>query len=157
MIRAISLWQPYATLMALGLKTIETRGRRTHVRGALAIHAARECYPYAGLPEDLKALLRQQGLESQALQRGCVLAVVSLVDCQPTEELPISNPERCCGNYAPGRFGWLTRDVRRLAEPVHCRAKQGFFFLPDAVEAAVRAQFKDGLEDFGAVMETKQQ
>lgn len=38
--KAISLHQPWATAMALGLKKIETRGRLTHVRGQLVIHAA---------------------------------------------------------------------------------------------------------------------
>ena len=40
MMKAISLWQPGATLVALGVKTIETRSRATKYRGPLAIHAA---------------------------------------------------------------------------------------------------------------------
>lgn len=38
--KAITLWQPWASLIAVGAKTIETRGRQTHYRGPLAIHAA---------------------------------------------------------------------------------------------------------------------
>lgn len=39
-IPVLSLWQPWATLVALGVKTIETRSWSTHYRGPLAIHAA---------------------------------------------------------------------------------------------------------------------
>lgn len=39
MIPALSLWQPWASLIALGVKTIETRSWSTQYRGPLAIHA----------------------------------------------------------------------------------------------------------------------
>ena len=39
--KALTLHQPWATLVAIGAKTIETRGRRTSYRGPLAIHASR--------------------------------------------------------------------------------------------------------------------
>lgn len=39
--KAISLWQPWATLVAVGAKHIETRSWGTRYRGPVAIHAAR--------------------------------------------------------------------------------------------------------------------
>ena len=38
-IKLISLWEPWATLMAIGAKRIETRSWRTPYRGWLAIQA----------------------------------------------------------------------------------------------------------------------
>lgn len=38
--KALTLWQPWASLVALGVKTIETRSWATRYRGPLAIHAA---------------------------------------------------------------------------------------------------------------------
>lgn len=38
--KAITLWQPWASLVAVGAKTIETRSWSTKHRGPLAIHAA---------------------------------------------------------------------------------------------------------------------
>lgn len=38
-IMGLSLWQPYATLIAIGAKKIETRSWPTRYRGRLAIHA----------------------------------------------------------------------------------------------------------------------
>lgn len=38
--KAVTLWQPWASLVAIGAKTIETRSWATSYRGPLAIHAA---------------------------------------------------------------------------------------------------------------------
>lgn len=40
--KALTLWQPWASLVALGVKTIETRSWSTSYRGPLAIHAAKK-------------------------------------------------------------------------------------------------------------------
>jgi activating signal cointegrator 1 len=40
-LKALSLYQPWASLVALGVKTIETRSWSTSYRGPLAIHAGR--------------------------------------------------------------------------------------------------------------------
>lgn len=39
--KALTLWQPWASLVALGVKTIETRSWSTSHRGPLAIHASK--------------------------------------------------------------------------------------------------------------------
>jgi hypothetical protein len=40
--KAVSLWQPFASLIYTGAKKIETRSWPTNYRGPLAIHAARK-------------------------------------------------------------------------------------------------------------------
>lgn len=40
-VRGFSLWQPWASLVALGVKTIETRSWSTKYRGPLMIHASK--------------------------------------------------------------------------------------------------------------------
>lgn len=50
--KAISLWQPYASLIAAGKKTIETRthSRRRSLAGQrIAIHAAKRKLTYAAV------------------------------------------------------------------------------------------------------------
>jgi activating signal cointegrator 1 len=44
-VKAISLWQPWATLIALGEKKFETRSWLTNYRGQIAIHAAKRMEP----------------------------------------------------------------------------------------------------------------
>ncbi len=47
--KALTLWQPWATLVAMEVKKIETRCWTTKYRGELAIHAAK------GFPKDARA------------------------------------------------------------------------------------------------------
>lgn len=49
-IPVLSLWQPWATLVALGVKSIETRSWSTKYRGPIAIHAAARRPPLMHLP-----------------------------------------------------------------------------------------------------------
>lgn len=128
--KAISLWQPWATAMALGLKTIETRHWTCSHRGLLAIHAAKRWQ--TDEREWAAALARQHGepvLANPPL--GAIVAVGWLERIVPTSDLlpRISATEESFGNYAPGRFGWIFSKVIGLNEPVPCKGAQGFFEL----------------------------
>jgi hypothetical protein len=121
--KAISLWQPWATAIALGHKTIETRGFYTHYRGPLAIHAAKR---FGG---NQHQVLRRSGLQCDSLPLGAIVAVARLVDVVPTQTLAneIDATELFWGDYAPGRFGWILRDIEALEVPLPWQGKQGFF------------------------------
>jgi len=51
-----------------------------------------------------------------------VVAVVELVECKliTTNNIP-PEPELSFGDYRAGRFMWVLRNVRRLAEPMAAR------------------------------------
>lgn len=160
--KAISLWQPWASLMAAGIKKLETRGRLTHFRGELAICSAQRRYQCKELSPNLQRIVYQHrdkliitqrlGEEiSQGLPYGQVLAVVEVWECYPTSSFTvgdwnpmnpfvISSEEHACGDFRAGRFAWLTRNCRRLPAAVPVTGRQGFFELPAAVEKSVRAQ-----------------
>ncbi len=57
--KALTLTQPYATLVALGTKRIETRSWSTQYRGPLAIHAGAGLGPVGG-KAGLRALVERQ-------------------------------------------------------------------------------------------------
>lgn len=133
-LRAISLWQPWASAMALGWKRNETRHWSTPYRGPMAIHAAKrwtweekdewECvlsdHAFDGLPE-------QPPL-------GAIVAIGILVDIRRTEieRHAISAQEDRWGNYSAGRFAWIFENIRALAEPIPCRGRQSIWRLdPD--------------------------
>src|SRR4051794_38411973 len=118
--KAITLHQPYATLIAIGAKRIETRGWRTRYRGPLAIHAARSLSPERRalcVREPFRTVLQQAGYtDPDRLPLGAVVATCSLLACLPTgpvagtrpHALPrIGSAEWAFGNYAPGRWQWL--------------------------------------------------
>lgn len=132
--KAISLWQPYATLIAIGAKHYETRSWSTDYRGTLVIHAAkrwtREEERYALMP-NFASVLKASGLNPLHLPLGCAICVVDLVDIWTTERAVwkegIDAQEMAFGNYGPGRFAWQLANVRVLNPPIPAQGKQGLF------------------------------
>lgn len=159
--RAISLWQPWASAVALGSKRVETRHWPTNYRGPLAIHAAKrkvlgELIHYGahwGWQGAFYALRTgDKWVEfDKSLPFGSIVAVCTLVDCRPTESFTVGEldlmrfpetadaphlygwTERRMGNFSPGRFGWVLSDVRPLPEPIPFVGRQGFFNVPDGL------------------------
>lgn len=131
--KAISLWQPWASAIALGHKSIETRGWPTRHRGPIAIHAAKRWT--AEEKEIARMFEARYGMTGLAdPPRGCIVAVATLVSVRPTEHLvdEISEIEEMLGNYGPGRYGWMLEGVRKLDDPVPWRGMQGLFEVPDS-------------------------
>lgn len=148
--KAISLWQPWASAVARGAKTIETRSWRTNYRGPLAIHAAKrkvicELIHYGSMWGWRGALgLRDTGTIFD-IPFGAIIAVCELIDCRPTGTFTVDEldthrgqgayvwDERMLGNFEPGRFGWILRGARPFPEPIPYRGRQGFFEIPDDI------------------------
>ncbi len=139
---AISLWQPYAALIAVegvapGMgKRIETRSWATRYRGWLAIHATRTPgnLGEAGLAalcarEPFRPALAVLGYHSaRDLPRGAVQAVAWLADCVPTEVLYSTpaphDPNWHVGDYTPGRFAWVLERIQRIDPPIAAHGAQ---------------------------------
>lgn len=141
MIRILSLWDPWASFMALGYKKWETRSWSTPYRGLLAIHAAKTKIAIKdGTPlEKAELILEATGVRLQlpsAWPLGCILAVVDLYDCVPTEGLKPDPMESILGNYMPERFAWQTKDLRRV-KPLPYTGMQGLTTLNPEVEKAL--------------------
>jgi len=157
--KAISLWQPWATLIALGAKKIETRSWRTAHRGPLAIHAAQkmtremkllcERDPFAGALDNLFAAGDE--LPLGAIVAVCELSNVLMIANGPkgtylfghlgsNDFQSVAEPELSFGDYAPGRYAWILANIRRLDVPIPCRGAQGLFDVPRDVLAQIEAQ-----------------
>lgn len=143
--KAITLWQPWASLIVTGAKKIETRGWATKYRGPLAIHAALtdnqelrtmiSCWhfqtglaPLKGEPLLLPKLI-WSGVKWEDLPRGVIIATCQIVDCVPTDKMTQKQIEieQYFGDYTPGRFGWILEDVKPLEKPVTVKGKQGLW------------------------------
>lgn len=153
-IPCLSLWQPWASLIALDAKRIETRSWSTAYRGPLAIHAAKR---WTGEEARICAthpfwtpLLRAGLVESDPrkpghakatsfMPFGAIVALVELIDCVPTFKkgtlgecwlaTSLSPVEQAFGDYSAGRFGWRLKNVRALPSPVPYRGEQGLFHV----------------------------
>jgi hypothetical protein len=128
-VKAISLWQPWASAIPLGLKRIETRGWSTNYRGPIVIHAAKRM---DAQQREFIAREYQAGRLPRELPLGCLVATARIVEVLPSEILRdlISYVERIYGVYDDGRFGWVLSDIRAI-EPVPYKGGQGFFNVPD--------------------------
>ena len=136
-IRALSLWQPWASLMAWGFKLHETRHWATRVRGRVAIHAA-NVLDEEGAPQKLSEFAFGPVLRDR-LPLGAVVAVGYLDDCRPTEEV-VGSIDQCdwlAGNYEFGRFAFRFNNIQPLVSPITAKGHQGFWWWtpPDDLEA----------------------
>ena len=140
--KAITIHQPWASLIAHGYKRFETRSWRTHYRGPIAIHAGKRIDHKAALmvawnyPEIWR--------EISPLPTGCIIAVAELVECWEvrlyesdwsfylhegvgggTKSLPTT--EEAFGWYEQGRYAWELANVRLIPEPIPEKGKQGLW------------------------------
>ena len=127
-VKALTLWQPWASLVALGVKTIETRSKpTTDHRGPVAIHAGSRWEkgwrgvwvdPWSERPADAEKVRRYDLMvetlgcypiedangsyywttDCRHLPLGAVVATATLTDCIPTEKLTVGG--------ATGEKGW---------------------------------------------------
>lgn len=144
--KAISLHQPWATFMALGLKGNETRHWSTSYRGPLLIHAAQRKMTKAEFKTMRQIIDYRIGMDNLSygmlydVQYGKILCRLDLIDCQQI------GPENCpnakslnwkeraeyyFGNWDYGRFLWATENVRRFENPIPFTGRQRIFNVPD--------------------------
>ena len=136
--RCLSLIQPWATLMAIGAKKIETRSWGTPYRGWLAIHASkgfpRECIDLC-FDSPFADVLSAAGIGTPGdLPRGQVLCVGRVVDVVSTNLWtpdPDSN-EYAFGGYGPDRFGWKFEDIKRI-KAFEAKGSLSIWHLPRAI------------------------
>ena len=128
-VKALTWWQPWASLVVREVKRYETRSWSTRHRGLLAIHAAKRKVS-AGEFERFAGLLIPLGYEwAEDLPRGCVLGTVEVVSVQRTTEIRdrLDLPELLLGDYSSGRYAWELGDPRVLPVPVAVRGQQGLW------------------------------
>lgn len=152
--KVLTLTQPWATLVAIGAKKIETRSWSTKYRGPLLIHAAAGLKPVGGT-EGLMELCRKSPfreilidagyLGTPELPRGAIIAVCKVCACVSTDAVEddyfggprvlngvmrlwkLTDQERAFGDYSPGRYAWLLADVRALPDPIPTRGAIGLW------------------------------
>jgi hypothetical protein len=126
--KALSVKQPWASLIAAGLKILEVRSKRTTHRGPLVICSSQQ--PARGdLPYRASARLP----ESETYPLGVTLCTVELVDCRPGVR---KDARQTLSGDPSGSFVWV------LAKPSPCRqvpvkGKLGIYDLPAAVARAL--------------------
>lgn len=128
--RALSLWQPWAQLVVLGLKVWETRSWSTSYRGYFIVHAAaRSPAPLDESTEPLYAALEAVGFGMHELPRGAHVGIAKLLDVYSTNDL-IIGPDAfnvAAGDFSPDRFAYPLQFPRRFPLAREARGRQRFF------------------------------
>jgi hypothetical protein len=154
--KAISLWQPWASLLATEIKKYETRSWATNYRGPIAIHAAKRRPPRQGeishcsFQTITDALTKYYGawrydwhlggtrINSDGTDNGfdiplgTVIATAELVDCH---EITYSfrctkinfTDEEYFGDFTIGRYAWEFANMNLLKEPIPAKGMQGLW------------------------------
>lgn len=138
--KALSLWQPWASLIAIGAKRIETRSWDTLYRGPVAIHAAKKwdkrlmeiarSFAFDTTLRPKSLAVDRSGVT--ALPFGCIVATGRLVRVERITfgyVRHLDPLEAEFGDYTPGRFAFHFEDVRALQTPIPYRGAQGLFEL----------------------------
>ena len=144
-IRAMSLWQPWATLVALGVKRLETRtwlppsdlfgGRLLICAGIndsiLKLFDREDC------PEEYEPLKRavRRSLPmgdtfagSSCLPLGRAVAIVTVDGAFSAPRALEEQPDQAAlGDFRDGRFAWFFSDVEALKVPFRVTGKQRIF------------------------------
>lgn len=152
--RALTLWQPWASAITHGLKTVETRSWRTDYRGPLAIHAAQRSPRALEWPDGLLEVMHGH-FNWTAVPLGRVVCVCELVDVVSTEEFGLAVEERplkllheviegaqmeawdlerelIWGNFEPGRYAWLLGSIERISRPFRVKGARGLWEMEPA-------------------------
>lgn len=126
LIKGITLWQPWASFMAIGLKKNETRSWGTSYRGPLAIHAAAN-EPKDQIPWDVYALALDHIGSWRSWPRGKILCISELLDCIHDPPIPKDPIEATLGFYGRGRAAWKTKMLQVFEEPIPVKGKQSLW------------------------------
>lgn len=127
--RALSLTQPWATAVAIGIKQYETRSWSTSFRGLIAIHAAKGFPKWA---REFASLEYSLGRLPERLPLGAIVATARIAGVFHVEEIApgVSAIERLYGDYSAGRYAWQLEDVNALPEPIPCRGALSLWEVP---------------------------
>lgn len=141
--KALSLIQPWGTLIALGEKKIETRSWKTNYRGPILIHAGKKIDKEVCKSYPFYDILMPLNYHNGNLPTGLIIAKCDLIDCLKIEnpiyeggifKPKLSNGETVMihnefyfGDYSPGRFAWMLDNIEILKEPIPAKGQLGLW------------------------------
>ena len=121
--KVLSIKEPFATLIANGLKKIETRSWKTNYRGEIFIHASGKSLAKEYLTNDFVLEI----IKDLNMNYGNIICRCNLTDFVYMDEKFLNfiknNPkEYNLGDYKLGRYAWILEDVQ-LIYPIQAKGK----------------------------------
>lgn len=134
-VKAISLLQPWASLVVMGIKTIETRSWGTQYRGPILIHASQG---KAGNIFAAELPFKKYIPDFRKLPFGAIIGQATISDVIRVEHLGMNDElldrltreEKAFGDYTEGRYAWILEDPKPY-KPVPSRGTLSIWEYPD--------------------------
>jgi len=128
--KALTLHQPWASLIMLKHKTLETRHWTTRYRGKLAIHAGKKWD--RTLKAHTRALIESYPILEDFPSRvplGCILGVVELKGIYHAEAIRDKVPfmDTILGDLSDGRTAWDVKVLEVYNPPIPAKGQQGLW------------------------------
>lgn len=131
---ALTIKNPWAWLIAQGIKRVENRSWPTAHRGPLAIHAGKTPDP---LDDEVLGLFESLEITIPArLTYGAIVAVVNVVDCVKLDETYDLPGWLNDDPFAFGPFVWILEDARAV-KPIPWKGKLGLWEYTGSIIPAV--------------------
>lgn len=131
-VKALSFWQPWASLIADGHKRYETRSWGTKYRGDLLICCSQKDTKQLRESARLLAKVYHLGTDYSVysfLSCGKAIAIATLIDCLKITPKLISQQsekEKDLGEWSFGRYAWQFDNVKRI-NPILVKGQLGLF------------------------------
>ena len=144
--KILTVRQPWASLIIMGYKQIETRTRDTKYRGTIGIHAGlsmpcrigeRVMFGEFEVERDRSGLLLRSARLSwpYRLPMGEIIGTVNVFETRPTAsgECHPDDMNLALGDFAPGRWAWSLNCPQRLSPGIPAKGALGFWNCEAAV------------------------
>lgn len=146
--KAITLTQPWASLLVMGFKRIETRSWNTRYTGPLTIHAGQSMPCKLGerltlgefeVERDRAGLLLRGPIAwPYRLPQGAIIGTCELMYTRSTDssECKPDDRNRSLGDFSLGRYAWYLSSARRFPTTA-CKGALGLWTVPAEIAAAL--------------------
>lgn len=142
--KALTICQPYAELIACKRKRVENRTWPTNFRGPMYIHAGKSREWLDIVEDEFGEIDSESGCCIEALEFGMVVAIASVIDCLSSLEIEACKHDKKypwlrAHEHMNGPWCWILDDVSRV-QPFAWKGQLGLFEIdPMAARYAVQA------------------
>lgn len=121
--KALTIKQPWASLIIEGYKKFEFRSWKTNYRGKILIHAG------LSLEKDMKERFNAYNLDYKL---GYIIGEAEIVDCilvdeNFNEELRVINPLVYARSNHVEKYAWKLENIKKYDKPIPCKGKLGLW------------------------------
>ena len=143
--QALTIQEPWASLLVKGKKQFETRDWQRNYRGLLAIHAGKQSVHPFDYPLGLSEILDDSKITQDNLNnnKGKIIAIATLKEIHLMTDKFIneqSELERLTGFWEPGLYAWELTNIKPLSEPIAARGMPGLWEVPDNIYVQIQQQ-----------------